>query len=227
MFAHVACRPDDELDLAVAALLIAEAERPGLDVARYLAVLDRWGEEGDRAAAGAPPGSLARFEALRHLLFVTHGLRGNQDDYYDPDNSFLDQVIDRRLGIPITLSIVFLEVARRMGIEARGIGFPGHFLVRAEVDGDDVFVDPFHMGDVLDVGDLRERLEAVAPGAELDATHLAAVDKRHILTRVLTNLRAIYARRGDHAREQGVATRLALLARPTPGDGGAGGPRRA
>src|SRR5262249_26512245 len=123
-FAQAVAGSDAEIDLAAAALLIAEREYPGLDVDRYRARLD------DLAARARARGG--DVEAVRHVLFADEGFAGNTGDYYDARNSFLNDVLDRRVGIPITLSVIFLEVAWRLGLAAEGIGYPGHFLVRVE-----------------------------------------------------------------------------------------------
>src|SRR5262249_24837968 len=126
LFAHVASRPEPELDLGQAALLIAEPEYPGLDAAYYVAVLAKLGEEVRRRGADRLDIPVRR---LPRLLDDEAGLEGNERYYYDPRNSFLNQVVDRRKGIPVTLAVVYVEVARRAGIGAAGVGFPGHFLV--------------------------------------------------------------------------------------------------
>jgi regulator of sirC expression with transglutaminase-like and TPR domain len=213
LFAHVTQREDDEIDLAAAALLIAEVEYPGLDVAHYVSVLDNWGEA---ALAQKGTGSDAELAALNGYLFEELGFRGNDDDYYDPRNSFLNEVIDRRVGIPITLSIVFMEVGRRLGLELHGISFPGHFLVRLRTPVGDHVIDPYHGGVRLETEELQSRLEQVlGQNAELGPEHLPIASKRQILTRMLNNLRGIYQRAGDTKREIGVLERLQIL---SPGD---------
>ena len=132
LFAHLCARPEAELDLAEAALLIAAAESPGLDVARYLGLLD---ELGRRAAAAVSrcAGDEARIERAVGFVYGEAGFHGNDEDYYDPRNSFLNEVLDRRTGIPISLALVLTEICQRAGVEARGVSFPGHFLVRCQV----------------------------------------------------------------------------------------------
>lgn len=214
LFAHHASRPDDEIDLAAASLLIAEAEYPGLDVAAYLAMIDDMAEA---VRARMTSGVDAVWHALNHYLFDELGFRGNDDDYYDPKNSFLNEVIDRRVGIPITMSLIYLEVGRRLGMELDGIAFPGHFLVQHRRADGDRLLDPYHKGVVLDTGELEERLRrALGEEAELTAEHLQVASKRQILTRMLNNLRGIYQRCGDVDRELGVLERLAIL---NPQDG--------
>ena len=132
LFSHIACRPEDELDLGQAALVIAEPEYDGLDVAAYLRRLDRLAERAQPRVARIPdPGAQAL--ALINYLHVEEGFCGNVAEYDDPRNSFLNEVLDRRLGIPITLSVVMIEVARRLGVPLRGVSFPGHFLLRVDL----------------------------------------------------------------------------------------------
>lgn len=213
LFQHVVDRDDDEIDLAAAALLIAEVEYPGLDVAHYVSVLDAWAESArTQPGAAAPPGTAE----LNGYLFEELGLRGNDEEYYDPRNSFLNEVIDRRIGIPITLCIIYMEVGRRLGLDLEGVAFPGHFLVRWKTDGGDQLIDPYHKGVVLEEDELESRLKQVLGGsAELGPEHLPTASKRQILTRMLNNLRGIYQRQGDAAREQGCLERLLIL---NPGD---------
>ncbi|MCC6556533.1 MAG: transglutaminase family protein [Polyangiaceae bacterium] len=216
LFAHVVARPEEELDLAEAALLIGDTEYPRLDVPRYLSMLDRMGDEARRAldtprdAPEAAPGSGA-IDALLVWLYGRQGFRGNAADYYDPRNSYLNEVLERRVGIPITLAVVLLEICRRAGIEAQGVSFPGHFLVRTPGRGGLLLVDPFE-GRLLGREDLRA-LHARATGVarDPDARMLAAAPKRLILVRMLNNLRAIYGRRPDPERLRRVLELIQVL----------------
>lgn len=217
LFAHIAARPEAELDLAEAALLIGESEYPGLDVPRYLGLLDRLGEDARRALERAPnalksaPES-SGIERLLRWLYGDLGFHGNETEYYDPKNSYLNEVLERRTGIPITLGVVLLEVCRRVGLDAQGVSFPGHFLVRAPSQGGMVLVDPFE-GRLLGREDLRA-LHARVTGAarDPDPRLLAAAQKRHILVRMLNNLRSIYSDRADAPRLRGVIERMLVLA---------------
>ena len=189
--------PDDDLDLAACALLIAEVERPGLEAATYIEILDELAAD---ARAAARPGESLLDATLRHL-FVEVGLRGNQEDYYDPRNSCLDEVLTRRRGIPITLSVVLLEVGWRLGLDVAGVGFPGRFLVRAREAGRERILDPFGAGATLDRPALEEHLErAIGRPARLAPEHVRTVGKREILARMLNNLAAIYRHAGDAAK---------------------------
>jgi len=214
LFAHVAQRPEDEIDLGAAGLLIAEAEYPGLDVAHYLSVLDAMADGARTRAArdDEDDDPLHLLRALNQHLFEELGFRGNQDDYYDPKNSFLNEVIDRRVGNPITLSVVYLEVGRRVGLPLEGVSFPGHFLVKYRTPEGDLLLDPYHGGMALSRSELEQRLErAFGKKTTLQPTHLQTATKRQILTRMLNNLRGIYQQVGDVPRERGVLERLAIL----------------
>jgi regulator of sirC expression with transglutaminase-like and TPR domain len=207
-FAALIERP--AIPLAEAALAVAAEEYPRLDPARYLAELDALAAAA--TARLAPRRTVADgLRALRAVLFTEAGFRGNEEHYYDPRNSFLNEVIDRRLGIPITLSIVYMEVAARIGLPVQGVAFPGHFLVKAAAGDREVFIDPFHGGEVLSADDCVERLRARAPRGEFDPRHLEAVGTRQILARLLHNLKKIYVEAADDVRALWVVDRLVLL----------------
>ena len=200
--------------LAEAALAIAEEEYPHLVVETYLRRLDEYARAVE-ARLPARRDMASTLRAMRTVLFEEGGLRGNAEAYYDPRNSFLNEVLDRKLGIPITLSVVYMEVAARVGLPAQGVGLPGHFLVKVAVADREIFVDPFHGGEVLSAADCATRLRAVAPGRPLEPHHLEGVTHRQILRRMLHNLRKIYVESGDDVRSLWVLDRLVLLA---PGD---------
>jgi regulator of sirC expression with transglutaminase-like and TPR domain len=196
----MARRREADIDLAEAALLIAKEEYPRLVVRNYLGRLD---ELAAGVARRGVPGAGPRqtLDTLTEYLFRVEGFAGNQDDYYDPRNSFLNEVLDRRLGIPISLSVLLIEVGRRLGLELAGIGYPGHFLVRFRDAGETLYLSPYHGGRMISAQapELGERYE------------LAAVTKRQILTRMLTNLKAIYLSREDLDRAAAVIDRLLVL----------------
>ncbi|AUX48065.1 hypothetical protein SOCE26_095920 [Sorangium cellulosum] len=217
LFAHIAARPEDELDLAEAALLIGDAAYPGLDVPHYLRLLDQLGGDARRAverplrSPEATPGS-GPVEQLLRWFYGELGFHGNASDYYDPKNSYLHEVLDRRTGIPITLAVVLLEVCWRIGVEAQGVSFPGHFLVRTPVRGGVMLIDPFE-GRLLGREDLRA-LHARATGTprDPDPRLLVPAQKRQILVRMLNNLRSIYSSRSDAPRLRSVLERMQVLA---------------
>jgi regulator of sirC expression with transglutaminase-like and TPR domain len=214
-FAAVVQRDDAEIPLDLAALLIGAWEHEHFDPEPHLRGLDALAAESAPAALAAPSPDEAGL-VLAASLFGAGGFRGNAEAYYDPRNSFLAEVLVRKLGIPITLSVLYLEVARRLGLPAAGVGFPGHFLVRVDGGPSPLILDPFGGGRVLDRPALQELLERSAgPDAQLSGVSLAPVSKRAILVRTLNNLAGIYGREGDTARSIEVLERLAVL---DPGD---------
>src|SRR4051812_30605946 len=174
---------DDTVPLDDAVLLLAAAIDPTTDVAGGIAALD------DIAARCAGN----TFDALRHHLFVVEGFHGDDEEYYDPANSFVDKVIVRRRGIPITLAIVTMEVGRRLGLDVQGIGMPGHFLVRHR----EQIADPFHGGNIVDREGCAAIYSALAAGTQFDDSMLAPVGPTAILTRMLANLKRIYTTDGN------------------------------
>lgn len=208
-FAEAVSEPD--MDLARVALTIAAPEYPELDIEGYLTRLDRMAERVSEAA-GADEGAYRRLACVEYVLFQQEGFRGNDEDYYDPDNSFLNRVMDRKSGIPITLSVLYMEVARRVGLEAGGVGFPGHFLVRTACEGQEVFVDPFNGGRILSAPDFQELLDRLYGGRlEVQPEYLSPVSNRQIVQRMLNNIKLIYANRQDLKRCLRVVEQLVIL----------------
>jgi regulator of sirC expression with transglutaminase-like and TPR domain len=204
-------RPESELRLDQAALLVACEEYPELDVEGYLRRLDALGARARGLLTVADPLE-ARIAALNQLLFDNEGFRGNVDEYYDPRNSFLNEVLDRRKGIPITLSVVYMEVGRRAGLRVEGLGFPGHFLVRVSGDGPRLVVDPFGGGAILDEAGCQQRLDRVYGGQlRMEPGMLQAVGTRLILARMLRNLKSVYVRQEDWIRSVRVLDLLLLI----------------
>jgi regulator of sirC expression with transglutaminase-like and TPR domain len=206
-FGDYARSSDDRLDLLTGALLIARDAHPGLDFAEQRARLDELAAPlQNHRLAGMPATVQAR--VLSDYLYVVCGFHGASSDYYDPKNSFLNEVLDRRVGIPITLAVVYIEVARRLGVDALGVGFPGHFLVRLGARSRDaaaernqpVIVDPFNQGRLLGTDALSALLAAGKVRVPLSNEMLAPARTRHIVARMLMNLRGIYTARGDASR---------------------------
>ena len=208
--------PDSAIDLGEAALWIAAEEQPGLDPEPWLERLDELGCRLEHRLRGAR-GELDRLSALTGLLFAEERLRGNAEDFYDPRNNLLNQVLERRLGIPLTLAVVCIEVGRRAGVLLEGVGFPGHFLLRL-ARHPQVLLDPFEQGRLLTVDDCAEMLARVSHGKlDFDPRLLRPSGPRQILQRMLNNLRGIYLHRGELARSLAVLDRLALLDPEDPG----------
>ena len=203
---------ENEIDLAETALRIAEKEYPGLDVQHYLGRLD---ELAARALSHlpVPAGPAETVAALNREFFEIQGFRGNSEDYYDPRNSYLNEVLDRRLGIPITLSIVYMAIGRRLGLALEGVAFPGHFLVKLTTDDSMLVLDPFVRGLALSEAELSLRLQEVlgtdAPVFTTDL--LATAGKKEILTRMLRNVKSIYLHKQEFDRALYAANCLLLL----------------
>ncbi len=184
---------DERIDLVRAALTIAQTEYLHLDATSYCERIEDLAGRVKRLIpdVGDPSGSIL---ALNRVLFEEEGFRGNQQDYYDPRNSFLNDVLDRKLGIPITLALVYMEVARRVGFPLVGVGMPGHFLLKHyDVEGREVLIDPFNRGGILTAKDCQRRLNEIYDGGmPLQPEFLMAVSRRQVLVRMLNNLRSIY-----------------------------------
>lgn len=209
---------DDELPLLGTALLIARDEYPDLDPAGYSAQVDTYANalrpqlEGD---VDLP----ARLTAINRYLFEEIGFAGNNQQYDDPRNSYLNQVVDRKLGIPISLAVIQIEVTRRLGMPLDGVSFPGHFLVRLPVDDGILVLDPFNKGRPVSAEELRERASPHLGGQPPDDQQLlqilAPATHRMILMRMLRNLKGLYLERGDWERVARSADRLLKLSPDT------------
>jgi regulator of sirC expression with transglutaminase-like and TPR domain len=205
---------DEEIPLFDAALLIARDEYPDLDALHYDALLEAWrraiAPKVDRADS-----PVAALQALNRYLYEEQGFSGNDDDYYDPRNSYINDVFERRLGIPISLGVIQIEIARRLGMGMQGIAFPGHFLVRLPVQDGLMVLDPFQGGRSLDVDELRQRAQPHVGREELGDEQLIKLldpaSHRAILTRMLRNLRAVYVEKDDLERAVRCADRLLAI----------------
>jgi regulator of sirC expression with transglutaminase-like and TPR domain len=200
-------------NLARGALLIALEEYPRLDVAGYLDELDGLAARVERRSSPHDP-PVFRLGHLHAEMFDVDGYRGDTTSYYDPRNACLNEVIDRRLGIPITLSIVFLHVATKLGFTAFGVGLPGHYIVKVQFELNEVYVDPFHDGTTLTMPEIGALLRQVTGGqGQLGREHLRAWSGRETLARVLGNLQSMWMRAGDTRRATAARERLEMLTR--------------
>jgi regulator of sirC expression with transglutaminase-like and TPR domain len=203
-----------EVNLAEGALLIAADEYENLDVDGYLMRIEDMAATLRRRLRGdiGPTESLL---ALNRYVFDELGFAGNTDDYYDPRNSFLNDVIERRLGIPITLAVVYIEIGRRIGLPLAGVSFPAHFLVKCTLREGTIVIDPYARGASLAIGDLQERLKSFSREIELDpavlTAVLAAAGPKEILARMLRNLRGIYKNRGERLKALAATNRIVAL----------------
>ncbi|HTP63658.1 MAG TPA: tetratricopeptide repeat protein [Burkholderiales bacterium] len=225
-FAKLLSRDDKDIDLARACLQVAEDAYPGLDVDGYVEEIERFA--GRLRARLAPPVSAEdRVIALNEFLFYDLGFRGNAGNYYDPRNSYLNEVLDRRTGIPITLSVLYLEIGKRIGLPLEGVSFPGHFLVRLPMRGGTLVLDPFAGGLPQSEDELRERLKRVIPRVAGAGTggvpvtdlpldqFLEPASKRQILARLLRNLKGVYREKDNPERLLEVLNRMIIVAPET------------
>jgi regulator of sirC expression with transglutaminase-like and TPR domain len=203
-------RPDAEISLARAALALSRLEHPDLDTDCYLGRLDSLATEIGSSRSGSSP--VERLHRLREYLFEEIGFKGNRADYFDPRNSFLSDVLDRRVGIPISLSLVLIEVGRRLDLPMEGIGLPGHFITGVRLDDAPILLDPFHGGAILTPEACRELVsKALGKRVRLTEASFAPVGNRQFLARMLANLKGIYWRAEQWEKAVQVSDRLIVL----------------
>jgi len=210
---------DERVDLLRAALTFSRIHEPALDVEHYARRAD---ELATRVAAKIddPDDPVQIIAALNDVLFREEMFRGNTVDYYSPRNSFLHHVLDRRLGIPITLALVYMEVARRVGFQLFGVGMPGHFLLKHyDVDGHSILIDAFERGSIVTEDDCRQKLDSIYSGqVALQPEFLLPVTRRQMLTRMLNNLRSIYLSQRDFRRAVQVVDLILVIYPRSPED---------
>jgi regulator of sirC expression with transglutaminase-like and TPR domain len=225
-FSALMARPDTDIDLARACLQIAEDAYPGLDVDGYAGEIERFAKR-LRARIGINAEPADRVVALNEFLFDDLGFSGNTDNYYDPRNSYLNEVVDRRTGIPITLSVLYMEVGRHIGLAFEGVSFPGHFLVRLRLRGGTLVLDPFTGGTPQSEADLRARLKRVIPREALGGMavgdlpldqFLEPASKRQILARLLRNLKGVYREKDKPERLLAVLNRMIIVSPDSAGE---------
>ncbi|KAF0249096.1 MAG: hypothetical protein FD167_1503 [bacterium] len=213
-FAVEILKPDIEADLGRAALLMAKCEYPSLDVDFYLSHLD---EIANAINSSLPQNAalinpILSIKQINEYIYEELAFRGNKENYYDPRNSFLNEVLVRRLGIPITLSVFYMELARRLGLKIEGIGMPGHFLVKCYTEDQEIILDAFNQGQILDETDCQQLVNNVyGSDIKLKPSFFRTVSKKEILIRMLNNLKNIYLSSSDHPRALATIERLLLL----------------
>lgn len=210
-FEEIAGRPDPLLDLVEASLVIALEENPAVDMNRYLGEVSGWAESVRERLGGSR--DVERFvETVNRLLFDEEGFRGEDDDYYDPRSALLSEALERHAGLPITLSVIYLEISRRVGVEAAGISLPGRFLVRFSGPFGVLVVDPFDGGRVLSTVELQGILDQLyGGGVRLREQHLRPFSPREVLARELAQLKAAYLAQHDLPRAAASMDRLLIL----------------
>ena len=197
-FVGYVARPPEEIRLDEAALLLARTEYPSLDLSQQLARLDALAARAECDPALSPHDNIAH---LNRLLFEVENFAGNEEEYDDPRNSYLNDVLDRKTGIPITLSLVYQEVARRRGLPIVGVGFPGHFLAKYLTPAGEILLDPYHRGAIVSLQECEEKLKTqFGDEAEFRPSYLAATSTKQTLSRMLNNLKGAFFRRKDFAR---------------------------
>jgi len=211
-FAEIVSR--DQFNLAEASFMLAQDIYPGIDIAAYLLQLDDIAAAIRKRIAGDAFAE-QKVIALNYYLFNEMRFTGNVDDYYDPRNSYLNEVLERRIGIPISLSILYMEIGKRLGLNLKGVSFPGHFLVKLAVKRGQLVLDPFIGGEAQSEADLRQRLAQVLPSgkaekAQLDQ-YLEPATPRQIIARVLRNLKNIYMQTGKLEQALAVMQRMLLV----------------
>lgn len=217
-FLREVSQPDRQINLELAALYLAQEEYPEIDITAYTTQLDRMAVDLQKRLPEASY-PLKVIQTINRYLYDELGYYGNRDNYYDPRNSFLTDVLDRRTGIPISLALVYLALARRVDFPMVGVGLPGHFLIRPLVDDMEVFVDAFHQGEILFPQDCQERLNQLyGRPIELQPAFLTAVTNRQFLARMLGNLKGIYINQGQVDKALAAIERILLLFPQAPGE---------
>jgi regulator of sirC expression with transglutaminase-like and TPR domain len=200
LFITAVKKDDDQINLAQAALYIAKNQYPDLDINKFLTILDTMAAE---LKLKLPESSypLKIIQTINNYLFNQLGFVGNTENYYDPRNSFLNDVLNRRMGIPISLSVIYLEIAQRINFPMVGVGMPGHFIIRPDVEDIGIFIDVFNQGEILFPQDCLVRIKEIyqQPIMELPPTALAPVSKKQILIRMLNNLQMVYLDQANFA----------------------------
>lgn len=204
-------RPDAEIDLARSALWIAAENDPALDIEATLTQLEAWARTLE-ARIDPAWNSLQRLARLRTFMYEELGFKGDVQDYYSPANSLLHSVMERRLGIPLTLAIVFMEIGWRIGVPFEGVGFPGHFLVRLTGEPADLLLDPYDHGTSVHEDDCRRMIERTTGGTvPFDPNMIRSLGKRDMIARLLFNLKVACLKAGDDAGALSAVERLLLL----------------
>ena len=210
-FREIATRPEPLLDLVEASLVIDLEDRPGLDIDRYLERVGEWSDAVRERLEGSHDADRI-VESINRLLFDEEGFHGEDDDYYDPRSALLSETLDRHAGLPIALSILYIEISRRIGVDVSGVSLPGRFLVKFSGEFGQIVIDPFDGGRVLTTIELQKILDATyGGGVLLREHHLRSFTRREILARELAHLKAAYLAQHDLGRAAASIDRLLIL----------------
>ena len=211
IFGEIAQLEESVFPLDRASLSLGLEEYPGLSVGEYLHRLDTLAARVD-VLIGGDRSSGSILQGLNEVLFIQEGLKGNKEEYYDPRNSYLNEVLDRKTGIPISLSVIFMEVARRIGCEISGVGFPGHFLVKHTEGHRETLIDAFNGGKIVSQDECQELLDQIYGGSvSMQPSFLQSMGKKAIVSRMLFNLKAIYYQREKYYKALAMVERILLL----------------
>ena len=217
-FAEISSLDDSVFALDRAALTFCLEDYPGLDIDIYLRRLDTLAARAE-VLIGQDRSIGNILNCLHEVLFVQEGFRGNAEDYYDPRNSFLNEVMDRKLGIPISLSVVYIEVARRIDFRAHGVGFPGHFIVKCRDGEREILIDAFNNGHILTEKNCQELLDRVYGGAvPIQPSFLQAMSNKAVISRMLFNLKGIYYQKEEYSKALAIVERILMLNPGTPSE---------
>jgi regulator of sirC expression with transglutaminase-like and TPR domain len=211
IFADLAALDESVFPLDRAGLAIGLEEYPGLDMDEYLRRLNNLAARAE--ALIGPDRSVSNIlQCMNEALFVQEGLKGDMDEYYDPRNSYLNEVLDRKQGIPISLSVIYMEVGRRINFPLQGVGMPGHFIVKHVAGDQEILVDPFNQGQRLTLKHCQEILDRIYGGKlTLHPTYLQSMEKKAIVSRMLFNLKGIYYQREEYPKALNVVERILTL----------------
>lgn len=215
-FVELALRPDDQVDLVEGSLVIDLEDDPSIDIDAYLGRVSEWsGAVRDRLEGSRDIDRIV--EAINRLLFDEEGFHGEDEDYYDPRSALLSATLDKHAGLPISLSVLYIEISRRVGAEVSGISLPGRFLVKFTGAFGIVVVDPFDGGRVLTTPELQKLLDEVyGGGVRLREHHLRSFSPKEILACELAHLKAAYLAQHDLVRAAASIDRLLILDRNDP-----------
>lgn len=217
-FADIVSLDEGTFPLDCAALTLGLEDYPELDIANYLRRLDTFAARAE-VLLGRDRSPINVIESINEVLFIREGLHGNSEDYYDPKNSYLNEVLDRKKGIPITLSIIYIEVARRIGFPIEGVGFPGHFIAKHVLEDREILIDAFNQGKILTVKDCQELLDPMYGGSvPVTPSLLQAMEKKAIITRMLYNLKGIYYQKEAYDKALSIVERILMINPQVPSE---------